>query len=376
MACKMTTLDNEITIKVVRKEEEAEQIEVPVHFKVDGYTTASILYPKYHKIFNWRDVEEGNCTELLKSLEDVSNLVLDNPTCSTHYPDPNTGIDISIWVTDPTYEVYLDMASDMEHVSLFIREWADEGFAYSPLYTGKICGYDNLDIFKKGDDVDYTLPTEVMLPHNSKQEFKVYLGNTRAIDFELEITKNGSINCKKVWGIADWCTRQTAPKVNVTDNSVNILIDPIAITKEEILATLQGQGKIDVEKLPPALQSGTCGWTFQGEEVAPLGSLSIDTRLRYAAPWSLYGQLSILPITFTIDLAYGNPPTSTAAIDLHHACDGSLPCAPIIHASLEELPLVEEEEEETVRITQTSQIPLYYSDKRMLVGGAYVPYHH
>lgn len=59
MARKMTTLDDEIIIEVVRK---AEITEVPVYFKVVDHTNASMSYPKYHMTFNWRDVEGGNCT--------------------------------------------------------------------------------------------------------------------------------------------------------------------------------------------------------------------------------------------------------------------------------------------------------------------------
>jgi hypothetical protein len=59
MARQMIILDDEIEIEVVRKEEITE---VPVHFKVDKHTNASMTYLQYVRFFNWRDVEGGNCT--------------------------------------------------------------------------------------------------------------------------------------------------------------------------------------------------------------------------------------------------------------------------------------------------------------------------
>ncbi|MEA1998112.1 MAG: hypothetical protein U9N61_02130 [Euryarchaeota archaeon] len=336
----METLDEQIKIKVIRKEE---LTEVPVQFKVENHTNADIAYPKYIKLFNWRDVEGGDCTELFKSLKSWFGLALDNPECATHYYNPKMGIYITIQVADDTYEVYLDMREDMEEVALFTRKWKEEeGYVYHHLYTGKVCGSDTLNIFQKGEDTTVILPAAVTLPYKTKQEFKVYLGNERAIDFELGITEEGSAHCEKVFGFSDWCTRTMTPKVEVKDNIVNISIDPITITSEEILAILQDKGKIDVEKLPPALERGVPGWTWRGGEVVPLGGLSSDTKLQYSAMWELHGLPSIQPLLYTIDLRYDNPPTSTAAIDLHQAYDGTLPCAPIIRASLEELPIVEE----------------------------------
>ena len=346
----MGTLDDEIRIKVVRKEE---LTKAEVHFECDNQTTAWMKYIEYAKLFNWADAKGSECKELTSFLDYAFGITFNQPKChSIDYPAIPL-VDSEVVVEDSEHLVRLSLQGDLERVILAIDD-----DPYRTLYTGKACGYNNQDVYAVTNERIVSLPTDVSLMLNQRPQFKLYVGSSKALEFELGVTKDGRVNCDRIWGIKDWCDRTTAPKIDIKEDLVNTFVDPTYITSEEVLAILQERGKIDVGEVPPALEKGVSGWVWRGGDAAPLSNLGTCTTLAYNALWLAHDRIEKAHLSFTIDLAYGNPPTSTAAIDMSNACNGTLPCAPIIRASLDELPIVEEglEVNGTIDIS-TSDIP-------------------